>query len=103
MPLIARTKGSGDTVNTVHAVCVAPGTILTESGSSDVFVVDHGIHRLDDLNEAHTHCPPVYSTAIVSASSNVFANDKAVARVGDTYSCDARVDAVTQTTVFANE
>ena len=32
MPLIARTKGSGDIVDTVHAICVAPGDILTETG-----------------------------------------------------------------------
>ena len=103
MPLIARTKGSGDVVNTVHAVCIAPGTILTETGSDNVFVVGHGIHRLDDLNEPHTHCPPVYSTALVTGSNNVFANDKKVGRVNDTYSCDAKVESVTQSTVFANE
>jgi uncharacterized Zn-binding protein involved in type VI secretion len=102
MPLIARKVGSGDTVNTVHDICIVPGTILTETGSSDVFVVDHGVHRFGDLNEAHTHCPPIYSTDIISASPDVFANDKAVARVGDVYSCDAVVEAVTQTTVFAN-
>ena len=34
---------------------------------------------------------------------NVFANDKKVGRVNDTYSCDAKVESVTQTTVFANE
>ena len=44
MPLIARTKGSGDVVNTVHPVCIAPGSILTETGSDNVFVVGHGIH-----------------------------------------------------------
>ena len=55
MPLIARTKGSGDIVNTVHAICVSPGDILTETGSDDVFVVGHGIHRKDDLNELFIH------------------------------------------------
>ena len=75
MPLIARTKGSGDVVDTVHAICVAPGDILTETGSGDVFVVGHGIHRKTDLNEPHTHCPPVYSTDIVTHSPDVFAND----------------------------
>ena len=103
MPLIARTKGSGDIVNTVHAICDAPGDILTETGSDDVFVVGHGIHRKDDLNEEHTHCPPVYSTEIVTHSPNVFANDLEVARVGDTYSCTAEIKSTTQTTVFANE
>ena len=103
MPLIARTKGSGDIVDTVHAICVAPGDILTETGSGDVFVVWHGIHRKTDLNEPHTHCPPVYSTDIVTHSPDVFANDLEVARIGDTYSCDARVKSTTQTTVFANE
>ena len=102
MPLIARTKGSGDIVDTVHAICVAPGDILTETGSGDVFVVGHGIHRKTDSNEP-THCPPVYSTDIVTHSPDVFANDLEVARIGDTYSCDAQVKSTTQTTVFANE
>jgi len=103
MPLIARKLGSGDIVNTVHAICVDPGDITTLSGSGDVFVVGHGIHRLDDTNEEHTHCPPVYSTTINSASPDVFANDKAVARVNDTYTCDAKITSVAQSTVYANE
>jgi|TARA_B000000609_G_C23895894_1_gene200830 uncharacterized Zn-binding protein involved in type VI secretion len=103
MPLVARTNGSNDVVNTGHPICVSPGDIFTLTGSGDVFVVDHGIHRKDDLNEEHTHCPPVYSTKIVTHSPDVFANDKEVARKGDTYDCDAFVKTVVQTTVFANE
>ena len=97
MPLVARKDGSGDVVNTVHDVCIAL------SGSDNVFVVGHGAHRFGDTNEPHTHCPPVYSTTINSASDNVFVNDKKIARVNDTYTCDAKVESVAQTTVFANE
>ncbi len=103
MPLIARKVGSGDTVNTVHPICVSPGTILTDTGSSTVFVVDHGIHRKTDLNEPHTHCPPVYGTPLVTHSPNVFAEDLEVGRVNDTYDCNAKIEATTQSTVFANE
>tara|TARA_R110002074_G_scaffold396476_1_gene585981 strand:- start:87 stop:1130 length:1044 start_codon:yes stop_codon:yes gene_type:complete len=103
MPAVARTKGSGDIVNTVHNICVAPGDILTETGSSDVFVVNHGAHRKTDLNEAHTHCPPVYSTEIVTHSLDVFANGLELARLGDTYSCTAKIKTVQQQTVWANE
>ena len=102
MPLIARTKGSGDIVDTVHAICVAPGDILTETGSGDVFVVGHGIHRKTDLNEPHIAHQSIL-TDIVTHSPDVFANDLEVARIGDTYSCDAQVKSTTQTTVFANE
>ena len=103
MPLIARKVGSGDIVNTVHPICVDPGDILTDSGSSTVFVVEHGIHRKTDLNEPHTHCPPVYGTPLVTHSTNVFAEDLEVGRVGDEYDCSAKVKSVTQTKVFANE
>lgn len=103
MPLIARKVGSGDIVDTVHPICVAPGDIFTDSGSSTVFVVGHGIHRKTDLNEAHTHCPPVYGTPLVTHSPNVFAEDLEVGRVGDEYDCSAKVKSVTQTEVFANE
>ena len=103
MPLVARTKGSGDVVDTVHPICVAPGDILTETGSNDVFVVNHGAHRKTDLNEPHTHCPPVYSTEIVTHSPNVFANNLELARLGDTYSCGAEIKTVQQQTVWANE
>jgi uncharacterized Zn-binding protein involved in type VI secretion len=102
MPLIARKSGSGDVVNTGHPVCIAPGTIETLSGSSDVFIAGHGAHREGDTNTPHTHCPPVYSTNIVSFSPNVFANGKHMARLNDTYSCGAFVQSVAQSTVFAN-
>tara|TARA_B100000508_G_scaffold140164_1_gene140377 strand:- start:1771 stop:2085 length:315 start_codon:yes stop_codon:yes gene_type:complete len=102
MPLIARKVGSGDIVNTVHPICVSPGDILTDTGSSDVFIVGHGCHREDDLNEPHTHCPPVYGTAVNSFSPDVYANGKRVARLGDTYTCTAEVKAVQQNTVYAN-
>ena len=103
MPLVARKDGSGDVVNTVHAVCIAPGTIKTLSGSDNVFVVGHGAHRFGDTNEPHTHCPPVYSTTVNTGSDNVFVNDKKIERVNDTYTCDAKVESVAQSTVFANE
>jgi len=103
MPLIARKVGSGDIVNTVQTICVATGDIFTDSGSSKVFVVDHGIHRKTDLNEPHTHCPPVYGTPLVTHSPNVFAEDLEVGRVGDTYDCSAQITSTTQTEVFANE
>ena len=102
MPLVARKVGSGDVVNTVHPICVVPGDIATDTGSGNVFVVGHGIHREGDLNEPHTHCPPVYGTEVVSFSPNVFANGKGVARLGDTYSCSAKIKSVAQSTVFAN-
>ena len=102
MPLVARGNGA-DVVNTGHAVCVAPGTIATLSGSGDVFVHNEPIHRKTDTNDPHTHCPPVYSTLINTHSSNVFANGLEVARLGDTYDCTAFVESVTQPDVFANE
>lgn len=101
MPAIARGNGV-DSVNTGHPVCVAPGTIATLSGSSDVFVAGVGCHRQDDTNTPHTHCPPVYSTTISSFSPSVFVNGKGVARLGDKYTCGAFVQAVNQSTVFAN-
>lgn len=102
MPLVARKEGSGDIVNTGHAVCVSPGKIKTLSGSGDVFVVNHGVHRESDTNEPHTHCPPVYSTVVVTFSPDVYANNLRVARLGDKYSCNAFVESIAQGTVFAN-
>lgn len=102
MPLVARGEGA-DIVNTGHPVCISPGRIKTLSFSSNVFVVDKGIHRKTDTNDPHTHCPPVYSTNVNSYSSNVFANDLEIARLMDTYTCGAYIESVTQGSVFANE
>jgi uncharacterized Zn-binding protein involved in type VI secretion len=101
MALVARMAGSGDTVFTTHPICIVPGVIMTLTGSSDVFVAGHGVHRNLDLNTPHTHCPPVYSTPIVTSSPTVFANGNGLARVGDVYSCSAVVLAVTQSTVYS--
>lgn len=101
MPLVAR--GSGvDIVDTVHPICISPGDITTDECSTNVFVANYGVHRESDKNEPHTHCPPVYGTPLVSFSPNVYANNKRVGRLGDTYSCDARIKTVTQSTVYAN-
>jgi len=94
MPLIARKSGSGDNAEINHA----PGTVETNQGSDDVFVVGHGVHRDGDNNKVHT----LHQTNI-SSSSSVFANDKPVARLNDSYSCGATITTITQSTVFANE
>lgn len=90
MPAVARAQ-SADQVNTVHPICIAPGTIATDTGSPNVFVNGISCHRMNDLNTPHTHCPPVYGTPVVQASTTVFANGMGVARIGDTYSCGAQI------------
>ena len=90
MPAVARGQGT-DTVNTVHGICLFPGTITTDTCSPDVIVNGVGIHRFGDLNEPHTHCPPVYGTDVNVASTTVFANGMGVARIGDIYSCGAQI------------
>ena len=91
MPLIARKAGSGDNAKINHA----PGTVETNEGSSDVFIHDHGVHRLGDNNKVHT----LHQTTVSTASESVYVNDKAVARVGDSYTCGAKIETVTQGTV----
>jgi uncharacterized Zn-binding protein involved in type VI secretion len=102
MPKVAR-GDEVDVVNTGHPVCIEPGIIATLSCSDDVFVEGVGAHRFGDTNTPHTHCPPVFSTTINSASPNVFVNSRAVAREDDTYDCEAFIQEVTQSTVYANE
>lgn len=104
MPLIARGAGSGDVVDTVHPICIAPGDIATDSCSDNVFIHNYGVHRFDDTNTEHTHCPGEYPTKIKfeSASPNVFVNNKGVARLDDTYTCTAKIKFVNQSNVFAN-
>ena len=113
---IARKKGSGDVVNTVHvsvgdddpddgiACDEETDDISTDKGSSTVFVEFHGVVREDDAVESHTipGCS-THAPGLATYSSNVYVENKKVGREGDTYSCGAKITSVKQGTVWANK
>lgn len=113
---IARKAGSGDVVNTVHvsigdadtddgiACDEDPQDILTDEGSTDVFVAGHGVVRNGDNEASHTipGCT-THQTGLNTYSSNVFVNGLEVGREGDTFVCGAQITTVQQSTVFANK
>jgi len=113
---IARKAGSGDIVDTVHVsvgdadpddgiACDAdPQNILTDEGSSTVFVDGHGVVREGDAVQSHT-IPGCSSHApvLTTFSGDIYVEGKRVGREGDTYGCGAKIITVGQGTVFGNK
>ena len=113
---IARKAGSGDVVDTVHvsvgdddpddgiACDAAPQNILTDEGSSRVFVEGHGVVREGDKVEAHTipGCS-THAPVLTAFSGDIYVEGKRVGREGDTYGCGAKIITVVQSTVFGNK
>ena len=113
---IARKAGSGDVVDTVHvsvgdddpddgiACDAAPQNILTDEGSSRVFVEGHGVVREGDKVEAHTipGCS-THAPVLTAFSGDIYVEGKRVGREGDTYGCGAKIITVGQSTVFGNK
>ena len=112
MALVARGDGSatvdmdhGNSQSSQSSPCGAAGTSTSNLCSSDVFVVDIGVVRIDDKMTSHpTPACPNHAPVCNSSSHTVFANNKGVARIGDTYATLMHnITAVAQSTVYAGD